>query len=73
MKPTPGNSEADRDKRRFAATCQALRDAITGVEHFESRTRNEGARAWGADVIAQVIGELGVLQHKLESKQAKES
>jgi hypothetical protein len=55
------NSEADRARRRLAATAQALQEGITGVEHFYKHTSDPAARKLCAQIIQRHVVHLGVL------------
>jgi hypothetical protein len=52
----------------MAATAQALIDARTGVEQFESRTADPAARHLCAAMVKHKIVELYVLVGKLEGR-----
>lgn len=64
----PANSEADRIRRRLAATRQALADARTGLEQFEMRTADPAARHLCAVMVKCKIAELYALVGKLEGR-----
>lgn len=61
------NSPEARTRRRFLATRQALHDARVGVEQFERRTTDRGARLICGELLAVVIEKLQALQRSLES------